>query len=61
MPETTMTNNNPYIQTLLEKGYTEAECCTPATKKQFPLTVYGRTYLTEEDYNEAIADFLNGN
>jgi hypothetical protein len=61
MPETTMKNNNPYVQTLLEKGYTEAECRTPAPKKQFPLTMYGRTFLTEEDYNEAIADFLNGN
>ena len=56
-----MKNKNPYVQTLLEKGYTEAECRTPAPKKQFPLTMYGRTYLTEEDYNEAIADFLNGN
>ena len=56
-----MKNNNPYVQTLLEKGYTVAECRTPAPKKQFPLTMYGRTFLTEEDYNEAIADFLNSN
>jgi hypothetical protein len=61
MPETTMTNNNPYVQTLLEKGYTVAECRTPASKKQFPLTIHGRTYETEAEYNEAIADFLNGN
>jgi hypothetical protein len=56
-----MKNSNPYVQTLLEKGYTVAECRTPAAKQQFPLTVYGRTYQTEEAYNEAIADFLNGN
>jgi len=56
-----MKNQNPYVQTLLEKGYTVAECHTPAPKKQFPLTIYGRTYETEEAYNEAIADFLNGN
>ena len=55
-----MKNNNPYVQTLLEKGYTVAECRTPAPKKQFPLIICGRTYLTEEDYNEAVADFLNG-
>ena len=54
-------NSNPYVQTLLEKGYTVAECRTSAPKQQFPLTIYGRTFLTEEDYNEAIADFLNGN
>ena len=56
-----MTNNNPYVQTLLEKGFTEAECRTPAIKKQFPLIICGRTYETEAEYNEAIADFLNGN
>ena len=56
-----MKNNNPYVQTLLEKGYTAAECRTPAPKQQFPLTIYGRTFETEADYNKAIADFLNGN
>jgi hypothetical protein len=56
-----MKNQNPYVQTLLEKGYTVTECRTPAPKKQFPLTIYGRTYETEKAYNEAIADFLNGN
>ena len=61
MYDNSMKNNNPYVQTLIEKGYTEAECRTPAPKKQFPLTVYGRTYETEAEYNEAIADFLNGN
>jgi hypothetical protein len=54
-------NSNPYVATLLEKGYTVAECRTPAPKKQFPLTMYGRTFVTEDEYNEAIADFLNGN
>ena len=54
-------NSNPYVATLLKKGYTVAECRTPAPKKQFPLTMYGRTFETEDEYNEAIADFLNGN
>jgi len=54
-------NSNPYVQTLLEKGYTVAECRTPAPKQTFPLTIYGRTFESEADYNEAIADFLNGN
>jgi hypothetical protein len=32
----------------------------PAPKKEFPYTVGGRTFETEAEYNEAIADFLNG-
>ena len=56
-----MKNQNPYVQTLLEKGYTVAECRTPAPKADYPRTVYGRTFETEAEYNEAIADFLNGN
>jgi hypothetical protein len=56
-----MKNNNPYVQTLLEKGYTAAECRTPAPKQKFPLTIYGRTFETEAAYNEAIYEFLNNN
>jgi hypothetical protein len=56
-----MKNENPYVATLLEKGYSVAECRTLAPKQQFPLTIYGRTFETEADYNEAIADFMNGN
>ena len=32
----------------------------PAPKQEFPYTVGGRTFETEAEYNEAIADFLNG-
>ena len=53
--------SNPYVQTLLEKGYTVAECRTPTPKQKFPLTIYGRTFETEADYNEALHEFLNGN
>lgn len=55
-----MTNSNPYVQVLLEKGYTEAECRKPAAKRQFPCTIGARTFETEEQYQEALADFLNG-
>ena len=55
------TNSNPYVQTLLESGYDLDDCRTPAPKQKFPLTIYGRTFETESDYNEALADFLNGN
>ncbi len=55
-----ITHNNPYVQTLLEKGYTVAETRTAAPKRQFPLTIHGRTFETEAAYKEAMADFLNG-
>jgi len=55
-----MGNNNPYVQTLLEKGYTVAETRKPAPKRQFPCTIGARTFQTEEEYLEALHDFLNG-
>ena len=54
-------NSNPYVQTLLEKGYTVAETRTPSPKAQYPRTIHGRVFKTEAEYNEALADFLNGN
>jgi hypothetical protein len=54
------THNNPYVQTLLEKGYTVAETRKPAPKRQFPCTIGARTFQTEEEYQEALHDFLNG-
>jgi hypothetical protein len=55
-----MTYPNPYVQTLLEKGYSERECRRAASKKTFPLTIGYRTFQTQEEYDEALADFLNG-
>ncbi len=55
-----MTNNNPYVQQLLEKGYTARECQKPASKKQFPLNIHGRIFATESEYKEALAEFING-
>jgi len=52
--------SNPYVQTLLQKGYTAAECRTPGPKQQFPLNLYGRVFETEAEYREALHDFLNG-
>jgi hypothetical protein len=56
-----ITHYNPYVQTLLEKGYTERELRKPAPKKTFPCTIGARTFETETDYKEALADFMNGN
>ena len=58
-----MSNTNPYIQNLIEMGYDETDVNVASTmfqKKEFPLTMYGRTYNTEEEYNEAIHDFMCG-
>jgi len=52
---------NPYVAQLVEKGYTEQEVrSTPARKRTFPCTIGLRTFNTEEEYQEALADFLNG-
>ena len=58
-----MTHNNPYVQNLIEMGYDEQDCQTVAVagvKKTFPLNIHGRIYNTQAEYDEAIADFLNG-
>jgi len=59
-PHPTMTDSNPYVQHLQQKGYSAAECRTPAPRKTFPCTIGLRTFETEEEYKEALADFLNG-
>ena len=53
---------NPYTQTLVQKGYTVAETrqTSVTRKKTFPCTIGLRTFQTQEEYDEALADFLNG-
>jgi hypothetical protein len=53
------TNSNPYIQQILDKGRDYVP--TAAPKAEYPRTIYGRTFETEADYLEAVADFMNGN
>jgi len=53
--------SNPYVEHLMEKGYTEREIQqTRAPKRTYPYTIGLRTYYSEEHYQEALADFLNG-
>ena len=55
--------NNPYVENLVEMGYDRADCETVAAAgvdKTFPLTIYGRVYETQEEYDAALHDFLNG-
>ena len=58
-----MTNANPYVATLIEMGYDEADCRMVAAvglDANYPRTIHGRTYETKAEYDEALADFLNG-
>jgi len=60
---TEMTNKNPYVETLVEMGYDEQDCQVVANagvKKQFPLNIHGRIFNTQEEYDAALADFING-
>ncbi len=51
--------NNPYVQQILDKGRDYVP--TAAPKQEFPKTIHGRTFETQAEYDEAIAEFLNGN
>ena len=58
-----MTIHNPYVETLVEMGYDRVDCETVAVAgvdKTFPLNIHGRVYQTQEEYDEALHEFLNG-
>ena len=55
--------NNPYIATLVEMGYDVADCQMVAhvgIDATYPRMIHGRVYNTKAEYDEALADFLNG-
>ena len=63
MRTTEMAMNNPYVANLIEMGYDEADCQMVASagiKKTFPCNIHGRVFNTQEEYNEALADYING-
>lgn len=48
----------------IAKGYEPGEAravCRVAPKRTFPCTIGLRTFQTEEEYAEALADFMNSN
>ena len=51
-------NPNVYEQQILAKGRDYVP--TPAPEHEYPRTIHGRTFETKAEYDEAIADFLNG-
>ena len=59
-----MTHYNPYVETLIEMGYDEQDCRNVAAIGQqnvtYPRTIHGRTFNSKAEYDDAIADFING-
>ena len=49
---------NPYAQQVIAQGRDLSNA--PAPKREYPRTIGLRTFQTEEEYQEALADFLNG-
>jgi hypothetical protein len=52
------TTSNPYAQQILAKGRDLPTA--PAKGRQFPCEIHGRRFETKEQYDDAMADFLNG-
>ena len=58
-----MKTNNPYVNTLLEMGYDRQDCemvASAGPAKTFPCVIHGRTFDTQEQYDEELAEYLNG-
>ena len=44
-------------------GYDEADCrmvASAGVKKTFPLNIHGRIFNTQEEYDDAVRDYING-
>jgi len=57
------TSNNPYVNTLVEMGYDRQDCemvASAGIPATYPRVIHGRTFETETEYKDALADFLNG-
>lgn len=50
--------DNIYVQQLKEQGKEPSKA--PAPRRTFPLTLGARTYYSEEQYQAALENFLNG-
>jgi hypothetical protein len=61
---TKMTHYNPYVETLIEMGYDAQDCRNVAAIGEqnitYPRTIHGRTFNSKEEYDAAVADFING-
>ena len=55
--------HNPYVANLVEMGYDRQDCemvAAAGREKTFPCVIHGRTFDTKEQYDEELADYLNG-
>ena len=59
LPQMSYYNPNVYEEYILSKGR-DLPTRTAAPKVQYPRTIGLRVFETEEEYQEAMADFLNG-
>lgn len=50
--------SNPYVQQIRSQGKDPSNA--PAPQATYPRTIGARTFETEAEYREALADFLNG-
>ena len=58
-----MKSNNPYVNHLVEMGYDRQDCemvAAAGQEKTFPCMIHGRTFETEDQYNQDLHDYLNG-
>jgi len=53
-----VTSQNPYVQQLQQQGKEPSKAA--ASRRTFPCTIGARTFHTEEQYQEALHEFLNG-
>ena len=55
-------SNNPYVTQLVSMGYDEDDCriLMAGQPRCYPYYLHGRTFTSEEDYVEALSEFLNG-
>ena len=59
-----MTNSYPYVETLIEMGYDEQDCRNVAAVGElnptYPRNIHGRIFHTKKEYDDAVAEFING-
>ena len=58
-----MKSNNPYVNNLIEMGYDRADCemvAAAGLEKTFPCVIHGRTFESQDQYDEELAEYLNG-
>ena len=58
-----MKTNNPYIENLVSMGYDRQDCemvAAAGLDKTFPCVIHGRTFDTQEQYDEELAEYISG-